>query len=158
MSEDARKDADARCRDRMGQKQAQQQMAQAEAYKQQGAQEAMAQQQATQAAAPSTEDVIAQIEKLSALHQSGALTDEEVRGREEETPGPIPSLLSNFTNPSNRRRAPKLFRLRSTRGRARACRRRTRPSGRNPLQRSIHGGRRRRFRRGESGYHVCAAG
>ena len=61
---------------RMGQKQAQQQMAQAEAYKQQGAQEAMAQQQA-QVAAPSTEDVIAQIEKLSALHQSGALTDEE---------------------------------------------------------------------------------
>jgi membrane protease subunit (stomatin/prohibitin family) len=60
---------------RMGQKQAQQQMAQAEAYRQQGAQEAMAQQ--TQAAAPSTVDVIAQIEKLSALHQSGALTDEE---------------------------------------------------------------------------------
>ena len=60
---------------RMGQKQAQQQMAQAEALKQQGAQEAVAQQ--AQAAAPSTEDVIAQIEKLSALHQSGALTDEE---------------------------------------------------------------------------------
>ena len=63
-----------------GREQAQQEMAQAEALKQQGAQEAMAQQQATQAAAPaapSTEDVIAQIEKLSALHQSGALTDEE---------------------------------------------------------------------------------
>jgi hypothetical protein len=64
---------------RMGQQQAQQQMAQAEALKQQGAQEAMAQQQAVQAAAPApaTDDVIAQIEKLSALHQSGALTDEE---------------------------------------------------------------------------------
>jgi hypothetical protein len=37
----------------------------------------MAQQQATQAAAPGTEDVIAQIEQLSALHTSGALTDEE---------------------------------------------------------------------------------
>jgi len=62
---------------KMGQQQAQQQMAQAEALKQQGAQEAVAQQQATQAAAPSTEDVIAQIEKLSALHTSGALSDEE---------------------------------------------------------------------------------
>ena len=37
----------------------------------------MAQQQAAQAAAPSQDDVIAQIEKLSALHASGALTDEE---------------------------------------------------------------------------------
>ena len=55
---------------RAGQNRAQQQAAQAEASKQQGAQEAMAQQQATQAAAPSTEDVIAQIEKLSALHTS----------------------------------------------------------------------------------------
>ena len=36
-----------------------------------------AQQQVAQAAASATEDVIAQIEKLSALHQSGALTDEE---------------------------------------------------------------------------------
>ncbi len=62
---------------RMGQQQAQKQMAQAEALKQQGAQEAVAQQQATQAAAPATDDVIAQIEKLAALHQSGALTDEE---------------------------------------------------------------------------------
>jgi membrane protease subunit (stomatin/prohibitin family) len=62
---------------RMGQQQAQQQMAQAEALKQQGAQEAMAQQQAVQAATPATEDVIGQIEKLSALHTSGALTDEE---------------------------------------------------------------------------------
>ena len=62
---------------RMGQQQAQQQMAQAEAYKQQGAQEAMAQQQAAPAAAPAQTDVIAQIEKLAALHQSGALTDEE---------------------------------------------------------------------------------
>ena len=60
-----------------GQQQAQQQMAQAEALKQQGAQEAMAQQQAAQAAEPATDDVTAQIEKLSALHQSGALTDEE---------------------------------------------------------------------------------
>ena len=60
-----------------GQQQAQQQMAQAEALKQQGAEEAMAQQQAAQAAAPATDDVIAQIEKLSALHTSGALTDEE---------------------------------------------------------------------------------
>ena len=58
---------------RMGQQQAQQQMAQAEAYKQQGAQEAMA----AAPAAPAQDDVIAQIEKLSALHQSGALTDEE---------------------------------------------------------------------------------
>jgi membrane protease subunit (stomatin/prohibitin family) len=58
---------------RMGQAQAQQQMAQAEAYRQQGAQEAMAQ----QTAAPAQEDVIAQIEKLSALHKSGALSDEE---------------------------------------------------------------------------------
>lgn len=62
---------------RMGQQQAQQQMAQGEALKQQGAQEAMAQQQAAQAAAAPTDDVIAQIEKLSALHTSGALTDEE---------------------------------------------------------------------------------
>lgn len=62
---------------KMGQNKAQQQMAQAEALKQQGAQEAMAQQQATQALAPATDDVIAQIEKLAALHQSGALTDEE---------------------------------------------------------------------------------
>ena len=64
---------------KMGQNKAQQQAAQAEALKQQGAQEAMAQQQAVQAAAPApaTDDVIAQIEKLSALHQSGALTDEE---------------------------------------------------------------------------------
>ena len=60
-----------------GQQQAQQQMAQAEAYKQQGAQEAMAQQQAAPAAAPAQDDVIAQIEKLSALHTSGALSDEE---------------------------------------------------------------------------------
>jgi membrane protease subunit (stomatin/prohibitin family) len=62
---------------RMGQQRAEQQAAQAEAYRQQGAQEAVAQQQATQAAAPSQDDVIAQIEKLSALHTSGALTDEE---------------------------------------------------------------------------------
>jgi len=59
---------------RMGQARAQQQMSQAEAYKQQGAQEAMAQQPAAPAA---TDDVIAQIEKLSALHKSGALSDEE---------------------------------------------------------------------------------
>ncbi len=56
---------------RMGKQQAQRQMAQAEESKQQGAQEA------AQAAAPPTDDVIAQIEKLSALHESGALTDEE---------------------------------------------------------------------------------
>lgn len=62
---------------RAGQNRAQQKMAQAEAMKQQGAQEAMAQQQAIQAAAPSQDDVIAQIEKLSALHTAGALTDEE---------------------------------------------------------------------------------
>lgn len=62
---------------RAGQQRAEQQMAQAEALKQQGAQEAMAQQQATPAAAPSQDDVIAQIEKLAALHTSGALTDEE---------------------------------------------------------------------------------
>ena len=62
---------------RMGQQQAQQQMAQAETYKQQGAQAAVAQQQAPPAAAPATDDLIAQIEKLSTLHQSGALTDEE---------------------------------------------------------------------------------
>jgi membrane protease subunit (stomatin/prohibitin family) len=60
---------------RAGQNRAQQQMAQAEAYKQQGAQEAMAQQ--APAAAPAGDDVIAQIEKLSALHTSGALSDEE---------------------------------------------------------------------------------
>jgi len=60
---------------RMGQAQAQQQMAQAESYRQQGAQEAVAQQ--AQAAAPAADDVIAQIEKLSALHKSGALSDEE---------------------------------------------------------------------------------
>ena len=58
---------------RMGQRRAEEQAAQAEAYKQQGAQQA----QAAQAAAPPAEDVTAQIEKLSAMHQSGALTDEE---------------------------------------------------------------------------------
>ncbi len=56
---------------RMGQRRAEEQTAQAEAYGQQGAQ------QTAQAAAPPTEDVTAQIEKLSELHQSGALTDEE---------------------------------------------------------------------------------
>jgi membrane protease subunit (stomatin/prohibitin family) len=62
---------------RAGQNRAQQQMAQAEAYRQQGAQEAMAQQQATQVAAPAQDDVIAQIERLAALHKAGALSDEE---------------------------------------------------------------------------------
>ncbi|MDN7024365.1 SHOCT domain-containing protein [Methanoculleus sp. FWC-SCC1] len=52
---------------RMGQRQAEEQRAPEEAYRQQPA----------QAAAPPKEDVIAQIEKLSELHQSGALTDEE---------------------------------------------------------------------------------
>lgn len=60
---------------RMGQQRAEQQAAQAEAYRQQGAQEAMAQQ--SPVTAPAQDDVIAQIERLAALHQSGALTDEE---------------------------------------------------------------------------------
>jgi hypothetical protein len=60
-------------------------MAQAEAYKQQGAQEAMAQQ--ARAAAPATEDIIPQIEKLSALHTSGALSDEEFAAAKKKLPG-----------------------------------------------------------------------
>lgn len=59
---------------RMGQQQAQQQAAQAEAYRQQGAEMATAQQAQ---AAPPQDDVIAQIERLAALHTSGALSDEE---------------------------------------------------------------------------------
>lgn len=59
---------------RMGQRRAEEQTAQPEAYSQQPAPAAPA---AAAAAAPPTEDVITQIEKLSELHQSGALTDEE---------------------------------------------------------------------------------
>jgi multidrug resistance efflux pump len=65
---------------RRGYEQAQREMAQAEAYRQQGAQEAMAQQAQAQpapAAAPAQDDVIAQIERLAALHTAGALSDEE---------------------------------------------------------------------------------
>jgi hypothetical protein len=58
---------------RMGQARAQQEVAQAEGSRQQGAQEAMAQQAPP---AQAKEDVTAQIEKLAALHQSGALSDE----------------------------------------------------------------------------------
>lgn len=65
---------------RRGYEQAQREMSQAEAYRQQGAEMAMSQQaqmQPAQAAAPSQDDVIAQIEKLAALHTAGALSDEE---------------------------------------------------------------------------------
>ena len=79
---------------RMGLKRARLQMAQAEAYQQQGAQKAVAQQPAARAAGPGTEDVIAQIERLSALHQSGALTDEEFAAAKAKLLGWIPSLSS----------------------------------------------------------------
>lgn len=57
---------------RMGQRQAEGQPAQ-----QQMAPQAQAAPAAAPAAAPPTEDLTSKIERLAALHQSGALTDEE---------------------------------------------------------------------------------
>jgi hypothetical protein len=63
---------------KMGQAQAQQQMqaqAQQQAAVEQAKKEGAAQAQA--AAAPATKDVTAELQKLSDLHKSGVLTDEE---------------------------------------------------------------------------------
>jgi hypothetical protein len=58
------------------QAQAQQQAA-VEQAKQQGAAEAQQQAAQVQAAAPDTDDISAQVQKLADLHTSGVLTDEE---------------------------------------------------------------------------------
>jgi multidrug resistance efflux pump len=60
-----------------GMKVGQAQAAQAAALKEKGATEAKAQIEQAKAAAPGTNDLISQVERLSALHKSGALSDEE---------------------------------------------------------------------------------
>ena len=60
-----------------GMKVGQNQAKQAAALKEQGAAEATQQAAQAQAAAPNTDDIIKQVEKLDALHKSGALSDEE---------------------------------------------------------------------------------